>query len=130
TYFVGSRDWGFSVWAHNAEYVLVRYRDGYRLAEKVTDNSYRLVRDIHNQPRFFASDVEARAAVTPGGGTIVAGPRTAPPEAIENALRGYQSQRYIIGQNTYQLDRAGMTHILEGHHPNYFNGEYQTIQSF
>jgi hypothetical protein len=26
TYFVGSRDWGFSVWAHNAEYVIVKLK--------------------------------------------------------------------------------------------------------
>jgi intein/homing endonuclease len=33
TYFVGSGEWGFSVWAHNAEYVIIRAPDGtYRLA--------------------------------------------------------------------------------------------------
>jgi len=28
TYFVGSREWGFSVWAHNAEYMAFRDKDG------------------------------------------------------------------------------------------------------
>ena len=30
TYFVGNRDWGFSVWAHNANYVLVAHEGGFR----------------------------------------------------------------------------------------------------
>jgi hypothetical protein len=36
TYFVGSRQWGFSVWAHNAKYEVVRTPQGLKIRNKET----------------------------------------------------------------------------------------------
>jgi hypothetical protein len=131
TYFVGSGEWGFSVWAHNANYVLVPHGNGFRLAEQIEENVFRLVTDATGKEiKHFASEALARQAVASGGGAIIAGPRTAAAEALANALRGYQSQRFTVGSHTFQLDRSAMQHILEGHHPNFFNGEFGRTQAF
>jgi len=101
------------------------------LAERVKENEFRLVMEYgKNEPRFFANQAIAKQAVSDAGGTVIGGIKAAEAKAIQNALRGYKSQRYSIGGNTYQLDNKGMVHILEGHHPSYFNGEYQKVQSF
>lgn len=55
----------------------------------------------------------------------------AAPEAVVNALRGFRTARIQVGSHTFQLDRAGMTHILERHHPSYWAGERaKVVQSF
>jgi Pretoxin HINT domain/Putative Ig domain len=132
TYFVGCQAWGFSVWAHNADYVLVPYEDGYRLAEKIGENAYRLVTEggTNNTIRFFKNETLATEAVESAGGAIIAGPRSASAGALTNALRNFQSRKYLVGGHTFQLDRSGMRHILEGHHLKFFNGEFASRQSF
>ncbi|MBA2945869.1 putative T7SS-secreted protein [Streptomyces himalayensis] len=49
---------------------------------------------------------------------------------VENALKDWQSNRYQFGNNPYQLDKSGMAHILERHHPEYWDGSVKANQSF
>lgn len=46
------------------------------------------------------------------------------------ALRNWQSQRFQFGNSTFQLGRSGLTHVLERHHPTYWDGSVKAGQSF
>ncbi|MCA5894908.1 hypothetical protein LEP48_16350 [Isoptericola sp. NEAU-Y5] len=46
------------------------------------------------------------------------------------ALRNWQSQRLQFGNSTFQLDKSGLTHVLERHHPTYWDGSVKARQSF
>jgi hypothetical protein len=82
TYFVGCDEWGFSVWAHNADYAILPHPsgNGFALAEEQLDGSFRWVTDarIPNPPqaRLFASAADANIAITTGGGTRYTGELT------------------------------------------------------
>ncbi|MFI5705442.1 RHS repeat-associated core domain-containing protein [Streptomyces xanthochromogenes] len=45
-------------------------------------------------------------------------------------LRDWSSQRFQFGNQNFLLDRSGMTHILERHHPMYWDGSVKAQQSF
>ncbi|GGY05850.1 hypothetical protein GCM10011289_05330 [Paludibacterium paludis] len=51
-------------------------------------------------------------------------------EKLLNALADFHSQRYQFGNNVYQLDKAGLKHVLERHHPGYWGGEAKSVQTF
>ncbi|MCK4823662.1 hypothetical protein KA005_48365, partial [bacterium] len=73
----------------------------------------------------------ARRAIREGverAGTRVL--RRAPPERIIAAMRGFRSRIFRAGSETFQLDSRGMQHILERHHPHYWNGSVERTQSF
>jgi guanyl-specific ribonuclease Sa len=57
TYFVGSREWGFSVWAHNANYEVVHYGGGW----------YRIRNTTTNQ--FVNGTIDSAGNFVPGGST-------------------------------------------------------------
>ncbi|WP_442801821.1 hypothetical protein [Serratia rubidaea] len=57
-------------------------------------------------------------------------PRVAKPEKLINDLRGFSSKNFHFGNQTFKLDKAGMKHILERHHPEYWNGSTKAQQSF
>src|ERR1051325_5062704 len=72
TYFVGSREWGFSVWAHNANYVVVPYRDGFRLYQVGENGAFTVVNSAGTTtPRYFATRQLAQEAVESGGGALI-----------------------------------------------------------
>ncbi|WP_249352086.1 EndoU domain-containing protein [Nocardiopsis akebiae] len=56
--------------------------------------------------------------------------RPAPPERVINDLRGFDSIRMTYGNSSFALDRSGMKHILERHHPDYWNGTKKEEQSY
>lgn len=56
--------------------------------------------------------------------------RRAPPERVINALRTFSSRTFRAGSETFQLDSRGMKHILERHHPRYWDGSVRQPQSF
>jgi hypothetical protein len=49
---------------------------------------------------------------------------------LRNMLRGFETRTFQAGSNTFRLDRSGMTHILERHHPDYWNGSRRATQTF
>jgi hypothetical protein len=57
-------------------------------------------------------------------------PVKAPPHAVVNALSDFQSVQMKFGSNTFLIDKSGMKHILQRHHPNYWDGSVKTQQSF
>jgi intein/homing endonuclease len=60
TYFVGSREWGFSVWAHNAEYTIVKLREG---GVTIVDSEGKVMGGLasRNGGPGFADEAAARA---------------------------------------------------------------------
>jgi len=48
----------------------------------------------------------------------------------ENALRDWQSQRYQFGNQQLLMDKSDMAHILERHHPEFWDGSVRDTQSF
>jgi hypothetical protein len=52
------------------------------------------------------------------------------PESVVNALSGFSSTTMTFGSNKFLLDKSGMTHILERHHPSYWDGSVKSSQTF
>lgn len=46
------------------------------------------------------------------------------------ALRDWTTTRFQFGGSLFHLDRSGMSHILERHHPIYWNGTTTPVQTF
>ncbi len=46
------------------------------------------------------------------------------------ALRGWSSERFQFGNQSFLLDKKGMEHILTRHHPKYWDGSVKKTQSF
>ncbi|MCA4825772.1 MAG: RHS repeat-associated core domain-containing protein, partial [Serratia rubidaea] len=57
-------------------------------------------------------------------------PKVAKPEKLINDLRDFSSKNFHFGNQIFKLDKAGMKHILERHHPEYWNGSTKAQQSF
>lgn len=57
-------------------------------------------------------------------------PKVAPPHKVINALKGFRGKNFIFGNNIFKLDKKGMKHILERHHPEYWDGSEKIKQSF
>ncbi|MDC9589473.1 hypothetical protein PSI23_09155 [Xenorhabdus sp. XENO-10] len=49
---------------------------------------------------------------------------------VVNQLSSFHGKTYHFGNQTFQLDRRGMKHILERHHPCFWNGSIKDTQSF
>jgi hypothetical protein len=56
--------------------------------------------------------------------------KAAPPERVINELRSFSGKRFQIGSETFLLDKKGLQHILERHHPRYWNGTERRAQTF
>ncbi len=54
----------------------------------------------------------------------------AKPEKVVNALKNFAGKDFHIGSQTFKLDKSGMKHILERHHPEYWDGSSKAQQSF
>ena len=57
-------------------------------------------------------------------------PTVAPPHKVINALRDFKGKNFVFGNNIFKLDKKGMKHILERHHPEYWDGSVKAKQSF
>ncbi|WP_297957826.1 polymorphic toxin-type HINT domain-containing protein [uncultured Ruminococcus sp.] len=57
-------------------------------------------------------------------------PRVAKPEKLKNALSNYKTKKWNIGGNAYTMNKKSMKHILERHHPKFWNGSVKSSQSF
>lgn len=65
-----------------------------------------------------------------GGNGSSKPPKAAPPDKVINALKNFSGKTIKFGSATFQLDKSGMKHILERHHPNYWDGSVKAAQSF
>ncbi|WP_160647841.1 RHS repeat-associated core domain-containing protein [Chengkuizengella marina] len=73
------------------------------------------------------------AALIPVAGWVATGSKIikkAESSKVVNALSNFQSKKMIFGNNSFAIDKSGMKHILERHHPNYWNGTVKPQQSF
>ncbi|GIW98768.1 MAG: hypothetical protein KatS3mg111_2101 [Pirellulaceae bacterium] len=56
--------------------------------------------------------------------------RAVDPKAVVNALSGFRSRKFFINGQNLLLDKAGMKHILQRHHPSFWDGTIKGTQSF
>ncbi|MGY4992315.1 DUF6531 domain-containing protein [Streptomyces sp. 900105245] len=49
---------------------------------------------------------------------------------VENTLKSWPSRKYQFGSNEFVLDKKGLAHVLERHHPEYWDGSVKAKQSF
>lgn len=52
------------------------------------------------------------------------------PHVVNSALNGYRTVNFKFGDKTYKLTKDTMKHILERHHPKYWNGSTKSTQTF
>ena len=62
--------------------------------------------------------------------TIVETIVKANPQKVINALKDFISVKWNFGNQNFLLDKKGMKHILERHHPEYWNGTIKNTQTF
>ncbi|MEK6257898.1 MAG: hypothetical protein AABP62_04695 [Planctomycetota bacterium] len=99
---------------------------GKEVLEELSDNAVRLFRKT--------ADDGAKAG-NPTGKQASEWIRSAPkravdPQAVVNALSGYNSDKYLINGVNVVLDKSGLKHILERHHPEFWDGTVKAAQSF
>lgn len=58
------------------------------------------------------------------------GIKKAKPHKVVNELETFQSRKYIFGGQSFLIDKRGMKHILERHHPSLWDGSVKSRQSF
>ncbi|PEB32504.1 T7SS effector LXG polymorphic toxin [Bacillus cereus] len=56
--------------------------------------------------------------------------KAAKPEKIINDLDNYTSKKWNVDGNNIMFDKKGMKHVLERHHPDYWDGSVKKEQSF
>ncbi|MDC9596950.1 hypothetical protein [Xenorhabdus anantnagensis] len=49
---------------------------------------------------------------------------------VVNELKKFKSKTFQFGNNTFKLEKSGMKHILERHHPYYWDGSTKPKQSY
>ena len=49
---------------------------------------------------------------------------------LRQVLRDFNSERFQIGDQVFQLDKPGLKHILQRHHPEFWTGRSTAVQSF
>ncbi|WP_260440967.1 pre-toxin TG domain-containing protein [Parageobacillus thermoglucosidasius] len=54
----------------------------------------------------------------------------AEPSKVVNVLANFQSKKFVVDNQTFLLDKRGMKHILERHHPKYWDGSIKAKQTF
>ncbi|WP_246246098.1 EndoU domain-containing protein [Paenibacillus lemnae] len=67
-----------------------------------------------------------------GGDDLQGAERTgkAEPSDVVNALDNFQSRNFTFGDQSFLIDKRGMKHILERHHPDYWDGSIKAKQTF
>jgi len=56
--------------------------------------------------------------------------KAARPQKVVNDLKDFRSRNFRFGSETFKLEKSGMKHILERHHPEYWDGSVKAKQSF
>lgn len=77
--------------------------------------------------------VVARVVVVGGKNVIQWGTKIfkkAPTSKVTNALSSFQTATYKTGSHTFKLTKTDMKHMLERHHPEYWDGSVKSSQMF
>lgn len=75
----------------------------------------------------------ARVVVVGGKNVIQWGTKIfkkAPTSKVANALSSFQTATYKTGSHTFKLTKTDMKHMLERHHPEYWDGSVKSSQTF
>lgn len=84
-----------------------------------------------NQPFFWP--LIARLVLSGGKYVIKYGSKVfkkAPKSKVTNALANYKTLSYKTGSHTFKLTKTDMKHMLERHHPKYWDGSVKKDQTF
>jgi len=54
----------------------------------------------------------------------------AKPHDVVNELKNFQGKDFHFGNQIFKLDKSGMKHILERHHPDFWDGSIKAKQTF
>ncbi|MBR7798345.1 MAG: hypothetical protein ACQEWU_21510 [Bacillota bacterium] len=83
------------------------------------------------QPFFWG--LVARVVLSGGKHVIKWGSKIfkkAPKSKVTNALKTFKTATYKTGSHTFKLTKTDMKHMLERHHPKYWNGTVKKKQTF
>ncbi|MYL56184.1 hypothetical protein GLW20_01535 [Virgibacillus halodenitrificans] len=83
------------------------------------------------QPFFWG--LVARVVISGGKHVIKWGSKIfkkAPKSKVTNALKNFKTATYKTGSHTFKLTKTDMKHMLERHHPKYWNGTVKKKQTF
>ncbi len=72
----------------------------------------------------------AEAMLKKALGNAASSLRRVDPKLVVNALSKFNGRNFLIKGQTLLLDKKGLKHILERHHPQYWNGSIKGTQSF
>jgi hypothetical protein len=126
TYFVGSEEWGFSIWAHNAEYVIVDYpgRPGVSaLADRQADGTFRYVTQNGTSDILPLTEAQARSIATHPSNSLVelGGARLSVPNVpnpLAPAMQALLPQSVVAPRTQFPANESQLRHIFreaEGH---------------
>ncbi|NBJ71714.1 MULTISPECIES: hypothetical protein [Clostridia] len=83
--------------------------------------------------RPFAWGLIARVVISGGKHVIKWGSKVfkkAPKSKVTNALKSFKTATYKVGGHTFKLTKTDMKHMLQRHHPKYWNGTVKKKQTF
>lgn len=96
---------------------------------KISNASY-----VVSEPKASASILKLAKLIIQGGKYVIQWGskifKKAPKDKVTNALSKYKTATYKTGSYTYNLTKTDMKHMLERHHPKYWNGTAKTQQTF
>lgn len=99
-----------------------------QVVEHGKDSAYPVVADPFWIPAIVVVLRVASVVVKVGSKTVKY--TKAPASRVVNALSSFQTLSFRTGSHTFKLDKSAMKHILERHHPQYWNGTSKTQQTF
>jgi hypothetical protein len=86
-------------------------------------NGLRVHNKVGDMNKFFESEF--------GSGSSLKGAiKPVKPEKVINDLSDYTSKKWNVDGNEMMFDKKGMKHVLERHHPGYWDGSVKAEQSF
>ncbi|ETT86744.1 hypothetical protein MKZ08_09680 [Viridibacillus sp. FSL R5-0477] len=87
----------------------------------------------HNTVQPFIWGTVARLVISGGKYVIKWGSKVfkiAPKSKVTNALSSFKTATYKTGSHSFKLTKTDMKHMLERHHPKYWNGTVKKSQTF
>lgn len=76
------------------------------------------------------TQANATSASNPPSTELPPGIKEQPLHNLLNGLSNFQGKNFQFGSQFFVLDKKGMKHILERHHPHYWRGESKKTQTF